>query len=462
MFTKLSAVEAMNLKIPVDNLFILEYMPYAPEEYVKVYLYGLSLACHNLDADNSPERIARRLEIEPETVDAAFAYWQDTGVVRLDGQTVEYLPVRPVTEVARKIPKGKYDAFTAQLNSMIKTRMISQAEFARYYDLMENLHIEPAAMLAIISYSIRLHGEKVSYRYIARVAQNLAFEGWTTYDEVHDALAEYDNYSADLAEIFKRLKLSRKPDPDDRHLYLKWTKTYGYGVNLILKVAARVKVGGMQTLDTRLNKYYELKLLTEQQIDAYVAETDRLYALAKALAKPLGVSPERYDYIVETYVAKWLALGYDEQTLKSIAEYCEKSRRKSFDEMNGVVQGYYKRGLITAADFSELRAHDKEIAEILMLCGVQRTVTDLDRDCYRTWTAEWKLSPAMLGEAARKSFGKENPIAYMNTILSNWHAKGIATPEAAAGAGATAQTVVSTVSADELNALFADINEDTI
>ena len=67
----------------------------------------------------------------------------------------------------------------------------------------------------------------------------------------------------------------------------------------------------------------------------------------------------------------------------------------------------------------------------------------------------------MLGEAARKSFGKENPIAYMNTILSNWHAKGIATPEAAATAAA-AQTVVSAVSADELNALFADITEDNI
>lgn len=461
MLCKLSAVEAMNLKIPVDNLFILEYMPYAPDEYVKVYLYGLSLACHNLDADNSLERIAKRLELDADVVTSAYKYWHEAGVVRFDGQSVEYLPVRPVTEVVRKIPKGKYDAFAAQLNSMIRSRMISQAEFARYFDLMENLHIEPQAMLAIISYSIRLHGEKVSYKYISAVAKNLAFEGWTTYDEVHDALSEYENYSADLAEIIKALRISRKPDHDDRRLYLKWVKTYGYGLSVILSAAKHVKSGGMAALDGKLTKYYELKLLTQKQIDDYNAENNRLYSLARALAKPLGVSPERYDYIVETYVAKWLALGYDAETLKSIAEYCEKTRRKSFDDMNSVILTYYKRGLITAADFSGYRAFDKEIAEVYSKCGIDRTVTDFDRDCYRTWTAEWKLSPDLVDAAAELASGKDNPVAYMNKILSNWRLKGVTTPEQAA-AIKPEQTVIRKVSADELNAMFNDVTEDNI
>lgn len=461
MFSRLSAVEAMNLKIPVDNLFILEYMPYAPDEYVKVYLYGLSLACHNLDADNSLDRIAKRLELDPDVVIAAFKYWHEAGTVRFDGQSVEYLPVRPVTEVVRKIPKGKYDAFTAQLNSMIRSRMISQAELARYYDLMENLHIEPQAMLAIISYSIRLHGEKVSYKYVSAVAKNLAFEGFTTFDEVHDALAEYDNYSADLAEILKALKTSRKPDHEDRRLYLKWVKTYGYGLNVVLTAARRIRSGGMAALDSRLTKYYELKLLTQKQIDDYIAENDRLYSLARALAKPLGVSPERYDYIVETYVAKWLALGYDAPTLKTIAEYCEKTRRRSFDEMNAVLSSYYKRGLITAADFAAYRACDKEIAAVLAKCGMERTVTDFDRDCYRTWTTDWKQSPSLIDAAAQLAAGKSNPISYMNKVLAGWRQKGVSTPEQAAAAG-TEQTVVRRISADELNALFDDVNEDTI
>ena len=31
---------------PVDNQFILEYLPAAKGDYVKVYLYGLTQCCH--------------------------------------------------------------------------------------------------------------------------------------------------------------------------------------------------------------------------------------------------------------------------------------------------------------------------------------------------------------------------------------------------------------------------------
>ena len=49
----------------------------------------------------------------------------------------------------------------------------------------------------------------------------------------------------------------------------------------------------------------------------------------------------------------------------------------------------------------------------------------------------------------------------MNKVLAGWRQKGVSTPEQAAAAGAE-QTVVRRLSADELNALFDDVNEDTI
>ena len=44
MYAKLSKEITSEAKIQVDNAFFTDFMPFAPENYVKVYLYGLSLA----------------------------------------------------------------------------------------------------------------------------------------------------------------------------------------------------------------------------------------------------------------------------------------------------------------------------------------------------------------------------------------------------------------------------------
>lgn len=462
MFTKLSSVEALNLKIQVDNLFILEYMPYAPESYVKVYLYGLSQASHNIDTDNSLPRIAKRLDLDEETVMEAYRYWESLGVVHLseDGSGVEYLPVRPITQVVRKIPKGKYESFTSQLGSMIKSRMVSQSEYARYYDLMENLHIEPEAMLAIISYCLRLHGDKTSVNYIAAVARNLAFEGNLTYDRVVEALNEYDNYTADIAEILKALKLTRKPDAEDRRLYLKWTKTYGFELNAVLETARRIKHGGIARLDATLEKYNEQHLKTKEQIDAYVASLDAMYALTRTVVKRLGISIERLDYTIEVYTGRWLALGFDAATLESIADYCFRIGRRTLEEMNTVVTRFYQKGLVSAEAFSAYVAVDGKIAALLNVAGSTRQVTDYDRDCYRTWTQEWKVAEPLLEKAAATAAGKDNPTAYMNKVLSGWIAAGVTDPSNVPNK--PANVVTETYSAEKLNAIFNQFTEDDI
>ena len=51
MQTKLSRELTENEKIRIDNAFITDFMPFAPENYVKVYLYGLTLAYYGGEVD---------------------------------------------------------------------------------------------------------------------------------------------------------------------------------------------------------------------------------------------------------------------------------------------------------------------------------------------------------------------------------------------------------------------------
>ena len=65
---------------PVENLFLLEYMPYAPGDYVRVYLYGL-MQCHHPDPSVTLEGMARALSLKVDEVMDAFRYWEQKGLV---------------------------------------------------------------------------------------------------------------------------------------------------------------------------------------------------------------------------------------------------------------------------------------------------------------------------------------------------------------------------------------------
>ena len=66
---------------PVDNQFILEYLPTATGDAVRVYLYGL-MQCYHPEAAMTLEQMARELGMEPEAVQAAFRHWERKGLVR--------------------------------------------------------------------------------------------------------------------------------------------------------------------------------------------------------------------------------------------------------------------------------------------------------------------------------------------------------------------------------------------
>lgn len=83
MYAKLSKEITSEAKIQVDNAFFTDFMPFAPENYVKVYLYGLSLAYLADETVNTIEEIAKRLNIDAAVVSEAFSYWANCGIVNV-------------------------------------------------------------------------------------------------------------------------------------------------------------------------------------------------------------------------------------------------------------------------------------------------------------------------------------------------------------------------------------------
>ena len=76
----------------VENIFLNEYMPDAPCDFVKVYLLSLSYA--QLGGELTCDNIAKQLRITPEIVKNAIEYWVKTGLITKDGEDITFLSMK--------------------------------------------------------------------------------------------------------------------------------------------------------------------------------------------------------------------------------------------------------------------------------------------------------------------------------------------------------------------------------
>lgn len=470
-FVKLSSEMALASNIELENMFVLEYMPYAPENYSKAYIYGKMLATSGNEYDNNALRIAKLLGMTEDEVTGAFAYWQEKGLVSLvstDPLEIEYLPVRSSRPSARKFSKTKYAPLNEQLMRMFPHRDFTPSEYNEYYSVIEDYHIDINAMLFIFSYCARLKGDTVGWRYIVTVARNLAKDGCRTEKEVEEALSGMGVYDDAIKAIFKELKIRRKADVEDKQLYKTWTKEYGFELNALLRLAKEVYSGEMRGLDAVAKRYYLQGIVSFDAVDKYLALHDKLISLTKEILIKLDVRFTRLDHYAETYVDGWLKKGFSGDSLMLLADYCFRHERKSCESMNTIVERFESLGLFSENDIKDYFAskvrNDDRIKEYLTAAGSDRRISSRDRELFAQWTA-WNIPAELIKFAAEKAKGMENPMAYMNKLIASWEESGIKTKAdaaKAAGRTATTQKVVESISAEQLNAKLRDIDPEDI
>lgn len=470
----------------VDNVFINEFLPHAPESCVKVYLFGL-YNCNNLNSsDNSLASFARILNLSEEDIESAFAYWESVGLVQVLNSSpvqVRYLPVKKSSAMFMKFNKDKYADFNVRVQDMLSGRMINPTEYNEYYYLMESMHIEPEALLKIVRYCVDLKGENVGYKYITTVAKNWAYSGITTAEKVDERLYEQEAVDSDLKLILKELGTKRAATVEEYELFLEWTDKLGFELESLIYLAKYVKKkrGGITRLDGLVNKFYAMRLMSVKEIEDYQAQEEYYYIVAKEVCKNLGVRYDNLEVVVETYISGWLQFGFELETLVLIAKQCFITGIKTLQGMNDKVNSFYKFGLITQESLENHLENnkklDEQIVKVLEQLGILRYVNKFDRAFYNTWVFEWNTSEELLTYAISQSVGKVQPMQYLNKLLSVYHSKNIKDVESAqkenvsfissfGGGAKNATTKTSKSSAkkrdyspEELNALFTSIEE---
>jgi DNA replication protein DnaD len=242
MIVRFSLDAARRAFTPVDNRFILDYLPHADVVCVRVYLYGLMLCSAGAAGDAS---IPDALGLTQQDVTDAFAYWQAQGLVTIRSDNplvVEYLNPEP-TDAGGIVP-GKYAKLVSALASLIAPRQFDFRELRHVYDWIEVYGLDEEAVLELVSHCMDVKGRRVSVNYIESVARSWADEGVNTRDKARAYIERYELKSHGASAILRQWNRRRKPTVAETDLYEKWTGEWGFTPEAILAALPKLTVSG--------------------------------------------------------------------------------------------------------------------------------------------------------------------------------------------------------------------------
>ena len=425
-----------NAYTSVDNKFIVKYMPDANDLQVKVYLYGLFLC--GSGSDFTLTSMAEVLKTDEDSVKAAFAFWQDYDLVQILSKEdepfyVEYLPVRAANGKPKKIKYEKYADFNTELQRKLQKvgKPLPYNEAVKYMRFLEENDIQPMAFLMIAEYCINKQGEGVSAYYIFNKAKKYIQNGWTTYDLVARALANYNAHEKEVTALFSALAINRKADDNDYALYQKWLDQ-GFEKGGILAAAKHLKKGTLQSLALVVEDLAEKEKFSAADVKAYLAEREEYANLAFRVGKKLGVKISNPAPFIDEYIQKWKEYGFEDESILDAALFCLRSGKTDFASLDDFLEKLFAGGTLSKESVSSLlkekNADLKLFGKIQDLCGIPRK-SEAGLSLLQVWRG-WNFSDEMILEGTKRAAGTASPIPYINKILAGWKENGVFTPSA--------------------------------
>ncbi|HWP22370.1 MAG TPA: DnaD domain protein [Candidatus Cryosericum sp.] len=242
MIIRFSLDAARRMFTPVDNRFILDFLPHASDVCIRVYLYGLMLCSMG---STSEADLGDALGLSETAVKEAYVYWQNQGLVHIRGEEpliVEYLDLEPTKE-GGVIP-GKYASLVSALNSLIAPRQFDFRELVHVYDWIEVYGLDEGAVLELVSHCMDIKNRRVSVNYIDSVARTWSEDGIKSREQARAYIDRYELKKHGATLVLKQWNKQRKPTQDEMFLYEKWVGEWGFTPEAILAALPKLTVTG--------------------------------------------------------------------------------------------------------------------------------------------------------------------------------------------------------------------------
>jgi DNA replication protein DnaD len=409
-----------------DNMFLIEYLPLAPEAHLKVYLYARMLTLH--PEMGGMEELSRALRLPKEDIAGAFSYWERMGLVERmtdNPPTYKFLPVRGSCDTAMDRDYYKYRDFNADIQRLFGAEPVNPASYALANDWLNVLGFSQDAVLALLKGEIaRSRAKKLDparvFKAADRRAAKLADMGIVSAEDIEREDQKDDRAETAAQEVVKRFGMRRRPTEPEVALMAKWLREWEYTVDDILTAT-------QETVKAQNPSFAYIDAILKNRR----GETGA-FAGMKAVFSHLGARSMPTPEQLRWYDAR-LAEGFEQGTLELAAAQQARKNNSSFEGLDFLIGQWRERGLFARAAAeayaTQNRALLNELTALLRAAGIEKRPTEDDVAAFSGWKEA--LPDDLIALAAARAKGRSYPVSYMRNQIERWLAAGIATKAAA-------------------------------
>ena len=416
---------------PVENQFILEYLPAAKGDYVKVYLYGL-MRCYHPEEDMNLDRMSHELNMTEDDVRAAFGYWERRRLVRRISDNPpkwQYVNIKQLNVTEEPDPEPEYTEFSNVLyQAFDKVRRLHGSELNTCFEWREELKLPTEVIIMLLNHMVSVKGKNFRINDADKIAAQMASENVRTVEAAEDFFSRDEQAVEGLKKILKKMGKRYLPSEAQISMYRKWTKEWGFSQDAI-EAALELTAKGdpsMGYLDGILNSLRQEEAMTPDRIRKSSRKAEGFREIIRELGKG-DVSSRNlqiYDHMLDLYPQGIILIA---------ARECGQNGKDTSDILK-LLQAWKDKGL---EEQREVENYVNTFHEQTVLIrklknlwgGDEARIGKTDRSLIAKWENEFGFSPEAITAAASYAAEAKQPMNYMDKILSEYYEKGVMTPE---------------------------------
>ena len=422
---------------PVDNRFILEYLPNATGDAVRVYLYGL-VQCYNPDLTMSIEKMARELSMTEDDILRAYRHWERKGLVRRTADhppAFQYINSQKAFNGDSGMVDYEFEEFSADVQRLFPDRRIHGGELIQCYEWVEQLGLPKDAVLYLIEHMIHMYGKNVTIPTIEKRALLLAEEKVTSREDAKVVLDFDKRVLEGCRDIVSKMGKRRNPTEAELKMYRSWLVDWKYTEEDIVAACNEMTAGdpSFKYLNGFLKRMNEKRDMSKQQkVSALVKQENDAEAPLRAL---LGVMNIRVSVNAGTLaVYQEMRALYPDNIILMAGKECAK-RGADFEGVMSTLKAWKRNGIETAQDVSRYMKQVDDTNDFLLMLyeamGVAVKPNAADRRLAQKWLKDYAYDMDFISGCAAWAIGKEKPMLYLDAVLNRFREKNITTMEAA-------------------------------
>ena len=292
-FTKEKIKDFYLLTTEVENIFINEYMPTAPGDYVKVYLYGL---LYSQTQDNMTyKEMAKQLNLSERQIDDAWNYWQRMGVIEKHSKgqglfldyDIEYKQLRGMmyglsheSSINQDYEKKEEPVYDEDLKDILLNvenmlgKVLSPKDTKEVFSWIKDVNATKEVIFGAISYC--LEKGKTGVSYMSKVVQQWTEDGLRTSEDVREYLGGLEQKFARYKSILQTLGINRGVTKAEREIIDRWFDEMGFNTDRVMEACCKgsfIPSPNVRYVNGILEKWYEEAKVDGRNVNSKVTVT---------------------------------------------------------------------------------------------------------------------------------------------------------------------------------------------